>query len=48
MPVWVLVIMAIVIYMFGFLIKTVRTQKDAKEMDELLQKRKKKHTNTAS
>ena len=48
MPVWVLVIMAVVIYIFGFLIKTVRTRKDAKEMDELLQKRKKKQVNTAS
>jgi len=47
-PVWVLVIMAVVIYMFGFLIETVRTHKDAKEMDELLQKRKEKHINTAS
>jgi hypothetical protein len=48
MPVWVLLVMAVVIYIFGFLINTMRTREDAKEMDDLLQKRKKKHTNIAS
>jgi len=47
-PVWVLVIMAVVIYVFGLFVNIARTRKDAKEMDELLQKRKEKHSNTAS
>jgi len=47
-PIWVLIIMAVVIYIFGLLVDAFRTRKEAEEMDELLQKRKKKHTETAS
>jgi hypothetical protein len=47
-PVWILVIMAVVIYIFGLVVDIARSRKDAKEMDELLQKGRKKHINTAS
>jgi hypothetical protein len=47
-PVWYLVIMAIVIYAFGFFINIVRMKKDADELNELLQKHKNKNTNTVT
>jgi len=47
-PVWILVIMAVVIYIFCLLADMTRTRNDAKEMDELLQKRKKAHIDTVS
>ena len=39
---WILMIMVIIFYIFGLITNTIRTRKDAKEMNELLQKRRKK------
>jgi hypothetical protein len=47
-PVWIHIIMVVVIYIFGLLINVIRVRNDAKEMDDLLQKRKKKLANAAS
>jgi hypothetical protein len=44
-PVWVLVIVGLVIYLFGLFTNMVRIRNDIKEMDELLQKRKGKKGN---
>jgi hypothetical protein len=41
---WILVIMAIAVYIFTLLTNTVRTRKDAKEINELLKKIKEKDT----
>jgi hypothetical protein len=41
-PVWVLVIMAIVIYLFVIIASIVNVRKKTKEINELLQKRKEK------
>jgi len=38
---WILVILAIMVYIFGLFANTLRTRKDAKEINELLKKRKK-------
>jgi F0F1-type ATP synthase assembly protein I len=45
-PVWYLIIMAVVIYAFGAFINIIRIQKDANELNKLLQKRKNKNNNT--
>ncbi len=45
-PVWYLIIMAVVIYLFGFITNIVRIRKDAKEINELLKKRKEQKGNT--
>jgi len=47
-PVWFLSIMAVVIYIFAVIITIVKIQKDAKEINELLRKRKKKMDNSAT
>jgi F0F1-type ATP synthase assembly protein I len=47
-PVWYLVIMAVVVYAFGFFINIVRIQKSAGEFNKLLQKRKNKNSNTVT
>jgi hypothetical protein len=47
-PVWIHLIMTVVLYIFGLLINVIRVREDAKEMDDLVQKHKRKHTNTAS
>jgi len=39
---WILVVMAVVLYIFGLATNTIKTRKNAQEMNELLQKRKKK------
>ena len=39
---WILVVMAVVLYIFGLATNTIQTRKNAQEMNELLQKRKKK------
>ena len=45
---WILVAMAFVGYMFTLLTNTVRTRKDAREINELLKKIKEKDIDTAS
>ena len=47
-PVWYLVIMAVVIYTFGVFINILRTQKDANELNKLLQKHKNKNNSTVT
>jgi ABC-type multidrug transport system permease subunit len=47
-PVWVLVIVGVMIYLFGLFTNMVRIRNDIKEMDELLQKRKGKNTDIAT
>jgi len=41
---WILIIMAVVVYIFTLLTNTVRTRKDAREINELLKKIKEKDT----
>jgi len=45
-PIWYLVIMAVVIYAFGIFINIVRIRKEADELNKLLQKHKNKKINT--
>jgi F0F1-type ATP synthase assembly protein I len=45
-PVWYLIIMAVVVYLFGLFINIVRIQKNADEFNKLLQKRKNKNNVT--
>jgi len=47
-PVWYLVVMAVAIYTFAVLTSLVRTRKDVREINELLRKRKKEQSDTAS
>jgi peptidoglycan/LPS O-acetylase OafA/YrhL len=47
-PVWLLVAMAVVIYIFAMIISVTRINKDAKELNKLLQKRLKKQADNAS
>jgi len=47
-PVWVLVIMAIVIYLIAMITSISIIKKDAKDINELLKKRKEKMENTAA
>jgi len=47
-PVWVLVVMAIVIYLFAIIISMNKLRNDTKKINELLQKRREKDSNTAS
>jgi hypothetical protein len=47
-PVWLLAAMAIVIYIFAMIISVTKINKDAKELNKLLQKRQKKQTDGAS
>jgi len=47
-PVWYLVVMAVAIYAFAVLTSLVRTRKDVREINELLRKRKKEQSDTAS
>jgi hypothetical protein len=47
-PVWVLVVMAIVIYLFAIIISMNKLRKDTKKINELLQKRREKNISTAS
>jgi hypothetical protein len=46
--VWVLVVMAVVIYIFTIIISMNKLRKDTDEINELLQKRKEKTESTAS
>ena len=45
-PVWLLIVMAVVIYILGMMVFIIKFKKDTKEMNELLQKRKKKRADT--
>ncbi|MDR0322900.1 MAG: DUF3021 family protein [Treponema sp.] len=47
-PIWILAVMAIVIYFFGLFANIVRTNEDVKEINKLLQKRKERKIKTAS
>jgi hypothetical protein len=47
-PVWLLVAMAVVIYIFAMIISVTKINKDAKELNKLLQKRQKKQADNAS
>lgn len=42
-PIWVLIIMAVLIYSFGCLISISRMREEVKDINELLQKRKKRN-----
>jgi len=45
---WILIIMVVVIYIFGVLINMFRSKQDAKEINELIKKRKEKNIDIAS
>ena len=47
-PIWFLAVAAAVIYAFASIISAAKFRKDTEEINELLQKRKEKKTNTAS
>jgi len=47
-PLWLLVVMATVIYLFAIIITFTKIRKDTAEMNELLQKHKEKQADTAS
>jgi len=47
-PMWLLVAMAVVIYIFAMIISVTKINKDAKELNKLLLKRQKKQTDSAS
>ncbi len=47
-PVWLLAAMAVLIYIFAMIISVTRINKDAKELNKLLQKRQKKQADSAS
>ena len=47
-PVWLLVAMAVVIYLFAMIITITKIKKDAEELNKLLQKRQKKQADSAS
>jgi F0F1-type ATP synthase assembly protein I len=45
-PIWYLVVMAVVVYTFGFFNNIVRIHKNADELNKLLQKHKNKNSNS--
>ena len=47
-PVWLLAVMAVVIYIFMIIVTTVKIQKDTKKINALLQKRKSRYIDSAS
>ena len=47
-PVWLLIAMAVIIYIFAMIISVTKINKDAKELNKLLQKRQKKQADSAS
>jgi len=47
-PVWLLVGMAVVIYIFATIISVTKIKKDVKELNKLLRKRQEKQADTAS
>jgi len=47
-PAWLLVVMAVVIYLFAMIFSVTKIKKDAEELNKLLEKHQKKQANTAS
>jgi hypothetical protein len=47
-PLWLLILMAVVIYIFAMIFTVTKLKKDAEELNELLQKHKKKQADNAS
>jgi membrane protein implicated in regulation of membrane protease activity len=47
-PVWILAVMAVVIYIFSIIISMNKLRKDTKKINELLQKRREKNAGAAS
>ena len=47
-PVWLLIVMAIGIYIFAMIFTVTKIRKDAKELNKLLQKHREKQANSAS
>jgi hypothetical protein len=47
-PVWLLIVMAVVIYIFATIFTVTKLKKDAEELNQLLQKRNKKQADDAS
>jgi hypothetical protein len=48
MPIWFLVVMAVVIYIFATIITVTMIRNDAKELNKLLQEHQEKHSENAS
>jgi len=47
-PAWLLVVMAVVIYLFAMIFSVTKIKKDAEELNKLLEKHQKKRADTAS
>jgi len=47
-PAWLLVVMAVVIYLFAMIFSVTKIKNDAKELNKLLEKHQKKQADTAS
>jgi len=47
-PLWLLVVMAVVIYIFGMIFSVSKIRKDAEELNKLLYKHREKQTDNAS
>ncbi len=47
-PVWLLIVMAVVIYIFALIFTVTKIRKDAEELNKLLQKHRKKQADSAS
>jgi len=47
-PVWLLVVMAVIIYLFATIFTVTKIKNDAKELNKLLQKQRKKQADDAS
>jgi hypothetical protein len=47
-PVWLLIVMAVGIYIFAMIFTVTKIRKDAKELNKLLQKHREKQANNAS
>jgi hypothetical protein len=47
-PVWLLVVMAVVIYIFAMIFTVTKLKKDAEELNKLLYKHREKQSNNAS
>jgi hypothetical protein len=47
-PAWLLVVMAVIIYLFAMIFSVTKIKKDAEELNKLLEKHQKKQTDTAS
>jgi len=47
-PIWLLIVMAVVIYLFTMIITVTKLKKDAEELNDLLKKHQKEQTDNAS